>query len=124
MDVRRLAAIDMHGGHGRMLRRRLILAEFLAGFVIMVAVGVWMVLLGGWTWLPPGVWFIGVGLNYLAVLVHAVDLYRPGVLDAELAGVNIYSQARRYNRLQFWVLVPLSMVVFALAQLRRRAPSS
>jgi hypothetical protein len=39
MNVRRLAAVDMHGAAGRALRRRIILAEFVLGFVGMVAIG-------------------------------------------------------------------------------------
>jgi hypothetical protein len=121
MDVRRLAAIDMHGGAARPARRQLILGQYLLGLSVMGAIGVWMVTSAdapGW-WIF-GAWFVGVALNYAALVAHAVDLYRPGVLEAELAGVNIYAQARRYIRLQLWILVPLSMVVFALARLRRR----
>jgi len=35
IDVRRLAAIDMYGRHGRQRRRRLILAEF-----VLAAIGI------------------------------------------------------------------------------------
>ncbi|MDG9674341.1 hypothetical protein [Micromonospora sp. DH14] len=49
---------------------------------------------------------------------------RPGALDAELAGVDIDLELRRYTVLQLWVVVPLSLVVLAirdaLAQHRAR----
>jgi hypothetical protein len=39
VDVRRLAAIDMHGVAGTRRRRRLILAEFVIGAVGGLAIG-------------------------------------------------------------------------------------
>jgi hypothetical protein len=33
VDVRRLAAVDMHGARGSLLRRRVILAEFVLGAI-------------------------------------------------------------------------------------------
>lgn len=41
MNVRRLAAIDMYGTRGTARRRRIILAEFLAGAVALVAFDTW-----------------------------------------------------------------------------------
>ena len=42
MSVRRLAAIDMYGAQGTTRRRRIILAEFVAGVVALVAFGIWL----------------------------------------------------------------------------------
>jgi hypothetical protein len=42
VDVRRLAAIDMYGTTGTVRRRRIILAEFIAGTVGLVTVGAWL----------------------------------------------------------------------------------
>jgi hypothetical protein len=119
MNVRRLAAIDMYGIAGTRRRRRIILAEFVVGFVALVAIGIAMLAGGSLSWQLSGAWFIGTGLNYLPLSVHAVDLYRPGVLDTELGGVDVRAELRRYTVLQLWVLVPLALVVLALAQLRR-----
>jgi len=120
MDVRRLAAVDMHGAAGRPTRRRLILAEFVLGFAAMVGIGVWMLLLtNGVGWRVIGVWFVGVGLNYLPLALHALDLSRPGVLDKELAGADVRAELRRYTALQLWVFVPLALVLFAVVGRRR-----
>ena len=40
VDVRRLAAVDMHGVRGTLVRRRIILAEFVLGAVLGPAIGV------------------------------------------------------------------------------------
>jgi hypothetical protein len=115
MDVRRLAAIDMHGVKGTLTRRRVILAEFIVGVIALVTIGVVIGLnASSWQWRLIGAWFVGVGLNYLPLALHAVELYRPGRLDAELAGVDVLPELRRYGLLQFWVFVPLALVVMAV----------
>jgi hypothetical protein len=69
-----------------------------------------------------GIWILGMGLNYVPLAVFALALIRPGALDAELAGVDTHGELRRYSALQFWVFVPLSLVVFtATAAIRRPA---
>jgi len=42
VNVRRLAAIDMYGARGTTRRRRIILAEFVAGVAVPVAFGIWL----------------------------------------------------------------------------------
>jgi hypothetical protein len=114
MNVRRLAAIDMHGIYGTRFRRRLILAEFVIGVVALVPLGTWQLVgatgFGGRSF---GLWLIGTGLNYLPLSLHAVGLTRAGALAVELAGVDVVAELRRYTVLQLWVLVPLSLVVMA-----------
>jgi hypothetical protein len=114
VNVRRLAAIDMYGTQGTMRRRRIILAEFIVGVVVMVGIGAWLAAfsssLGGRL---LGVWMAGSGLNYAPLGAHAIALSRPGALDAELAGVDTGRELRRYSILQIWIFVPLSLVVFA-----------
>ncbi|MEV1157200.1 hypothetical protein AB0J27_17575 [Micromonospora chokoriensis] len=124
MNVRRLAAIDMHGSRGTIRRRRIILAEFLVGVVLMVTWGGWLLASsGGFGTRAFGLWLVGAGLNYAPLSVYALALMRPGALDAELAGVGIDGELRRYTVLQLWVFVPLSLVAFAVrdALARRRA---
>lgn len=127
MDVRRLAAIDMYGTRGTVRRRRIILAEFLVGAVAMVAFGIWLLTSSfGLGSRVLGLWVIGAGLNYVPLAVHAINLTRPGALDAELAGVDTGRELRRYGVLQLWILVPLSLVVFTArdALYRRKSRSS
>jgi hypothetical protein len=105
----------MYGTQGTMRRRRIIVAEFVVGLVVMEAFGAWLLMssssLGS---RALGVWLIGAGLNYAPLAAHAIGLSRPGALDLELTGVDTGRELRRYGVLQLWVLVPLSLVAFAV----------
>jgi hypothetical protein len=124
VNVRRLAAIDMYGAQGTTRRRRIILAEFVAGVVVSVAFGIWLVAhtwgLGG---RMLGIWLIGAGLNYALLAAYAIALSRPGALNAELAGVDTGRELRRYSVFQLWIFVPLSLVVLAVHTAVTRDPS-
>ena len=64
VNVRRLAAIDMYGARGATRRRRIILAEFTAGVLIMVPFGVWLAAFSsGLAGRVLGLWMAGSGLN-------------------------------------------------------------
>ena len=120
MDVRRLAAIDMHGLHGTLFRRRIILAEFLLGAAGGIAIGVLILLSSpsaGFAVLA--VWVVGVGINYVPLALYALAFYRPGALEAELAGADVRAELRHYTASQFWIAVPLLFPVLAAAQLGR-----
>lgn len=105
----------MYGTRGMTRRRRIVLAEFVAGVVAAAAFGSWLVAgasgLGGHL---LGIWMIGVGLNYAPLAAHAMALSRPGALSAELAGVDTGQELRRNSVLQLWILVPVSLVVLAV----------
>jgi len=121
MNVRRLAAIDMHGLAGTQFRRRVILAEFVLGALGCVVLGLLTAARSqGVGWRVIGVWLVGVGVNYFVLALHAISLSRAGALDAELRGVDVGSELRRYTYLQVWIVVPLLLVVLAVLQLRRR----
>jgi hypothetical protein len=97
-----------------MRRRRIVLAEFTVSAVALVAFGVWLLIrASGPSGAVLGAWAFAVGLNYLPLAAYAVVLSRPGTLDAELAGVDTGRELRRYSILQFWIVVPLSLVVVA-----------
>ncbi len=123
VDVRRLAAIDMYGARGATRRRWIILAEFIAGAVVMVALGAWLTAVSaGPAGRAFGIWIIGSGLNYAPLAGYAIALSRSGALDAELAGADTGRELRRYSVLQLWIFVPLSLVILAAhSALRRRA---
>jgi hypothetical protein len=113
LDVRRLAAVDMHGFHGSARRRRIIRAEFVVAVPACLGLGVLSLLLShGWGRVL-GVCLIGIGLNYVPLAIHAQLLSRPGALEAELAGVDLPSEARKVGVRQTWLLVPF--LVFALS---------
>ena len=87
LDVRRLAAVDMYGTAGTQWRRRVITGEFMAGAIGCFALGLWVAFTAeAFGWQLFGAWLTGVGVNYLALVLHAVALSRSGALDAELAG--------------------------------------
>jgi len=115
MNVRRLAAIDMYGARGATRRRRIILAEFIAGAVVMVVFGIWLTAFSSaLAGRGMGLWMAGSGLNYVPLAAYAITLRRSGALDAELAGVDTGRELRRYSILQLWIFVPLSLVVLAV----------
>jgi hypothetical protein len=80
VNVRQLAALDLHGLHGTDRRRRLVLVEFTAGAVAMVSFGAWLISaasasagkLVGW-------WAVLAGFNYVPLAVHAFGLRRGGL---------------------------------------------
>jgi hypothetical protein len=114
LDVRRLAAVDMHGVSGTPLRRRLIRAEFVLGAVGCLGLGVWAAVTApapGWKLF--GAWLAGAGVNYAVLAWQALSLSRPGALEAELAGADIRRDLRHYSSRQFWVVVPLLFAVLA-----------
>ncbi|ASW54210.1 hypothetical protein [Plantactinospora sp. KBS50] len=121
LDVRRLAAVDMWGGAGTRLRRRIILAEFVLGTVGCLALGGWLLgVAGSVGWVLFGGWLIGLGLNYLPLAVHAGTLSPAGALERELADVDVPGELRHYTAAQFWLAVPLLFVVLDVVQRRRR----
>jgi hypothetical protein len=124
-SVRRLAAIDMWGGRGSTSWRRIILIEFVAGVVVGVGLGIWLLVDGPGDWLAValGIWAIGVGINYVPLALHAISLTPAGKLEAELEGVDIYSELRHYTTAQFRVFVPLWIAIVALAQAGDRETS-
>jgi hypothetical protein len=115
LDVRRLAAVDMHGVAGSRRRHRVIRAEFAVGAIGGVGLGAWVaVMAASITGQVLGAWIASVGINYAALAWQAALLSRPGELDAELAGVDLQRAIRRYSYLQFWIFVPLYVGVLAL----------
>jgi hypothetical protein len=119
VDVRRLAAVDMHGARGTTLRRRVIVAEFVLGAVLGTALGVAAAASASTIgWLLLGLWLAGACLNYVPLALHAISLSRSARLEEELAGVDVRRELRYYTKAQLWIAVPLLLDVLAIAQLR------
>jgi hypothetical protein len=96
----------------------LILAEFLLGFLASVGLAAAVLTseqTSGWTLL--GFWLVGVGLNYLPLGVHAVNLVRNGALERELLGVDVRAEISYYSRSQFRLVVPLWVLLSATTSL-------
>jgi hypothetical protein len=116
LNVRRLAAVDMYGTRGGARRRRLIRAEFIIGAAGCTLLGVLTLLSGsGWR-IALGAWLVATGMNYVPLAISAQSLSRPGALEAELAGTDLPREMRQAGVRQLWILVPLAVVVAAIAQ--------
>jgi hypothetical protein len=114
MNIKRLAAVDMYGGSGSMLRRRLVLVEFIIAVIGGIALGTWtLAAVAGVGGIVFGVWLLGTGLNYVPLAAYAIALSRPGALDAELADVDVNRELRFYTVRLFWLFVPLAIVAMA-----------
>ncbi len=121
LDVRGLAAADMHGRSGTRRRRTIIRAEFVLGAAACPALGVLALLSGDPVQVALGAWLCGVGVNYVPLALHAIALARPGALEREMSGRDPAEQLRRATREQLWIAVPLAV---ALAAIRQRRPES
>jgi hypothetical protein len=117
VDVRRLAAIDMWGTRGTIRRRRIILVEFIGGVVLGAAIVAWV--LAGSTSAATIILAVvigGVAANYVPLAWHAAELTPAGRLEADLEGVDTDRELRRYALLQFWILVPFLLLIWAFQQ--------
>lgn len=113
VDVRRLAAVDMHALKGTDLRRRVIIAEFVLAALGGLAIGLYLLLgVGGAVSAVVGLYAIGVGANYVPLAIHALSLRQPARLREELRGVDLNGELRYYTLAQFWVFVPLIFLWF------------
>lgn len=125
LDVRRLAAVDLHGAHGRRTRRIIILAEFLLGAIVMPIGGVLTIAsTSGAAWTLFGVWLATAGVNYVPLSIHAIRFWNDERLADELAGADLGRELRHYTAVQVWVFVPLALVVFAVVQWRAGSGAS
>lgn len=116
LDVRRLAAVDMYGTSGSARRRRLVRAGFIIGAAGCILLGVLTLMSGsGWT-IALGLWLVAIGVNYVPLAISAQSLSRPGALKAELADVDLPRELRQAGARQVWILVPLAVVLAAIAQ--------
>ena len=113
IDVRKLAAIDLH-----FLGPRIILAEFGLGVPIMLALGILSLRVGLlrthalWQ-IVLGVYLLLLAVNYIPILWCAIDLTRHGNTAAEL-GDELRDKGaamRKYRRQSLWLLVPLAVPI-------------
>ena len=112
LNVRKLVALDMS-----FLGTRIIVAEYAAGVLLCGALGILSLRKGA---LILGVPLLWVGLNYVPLFLHSVDLARRGSARQEVAAeLAEPSKARSYSWRQLWILVPFAVVALATAQLVR-----
>lgn len=116
-DVRRFAALDMHGRAGSLRRRRIIRAEFVVGCVVALALAAFLLANGAWL---IGFWLLGVGVNYIPLAVYSVVLFPGDHVERELEGVDLPTEARPGRGAQFGLFVPFLVAIVAAVQLARR----
>lgn len=121
LDVRKLAALDM-AVHGK----RFIVIEFGVGVVGCAVLGALSVAAGvrsGAAWeLLLGAALLWIGINYVPLAVHAIDLARSGTAGEEaVKEIEHPELIRQYTFRQLWILVPFAVVAMDLAQRRSRS---
>jgi hypothetical protein len=123
VNVRKLAAIDL-----LFLGPKVILTEFAIGVFGSLAIGVMSAWQGAHrfhaTWMVLfGIYLVFVGINYIPLLLHAIDISCKGKAEQELADELAHKKKafRKYRRQSMWLLVPLVVVIAAILQ-RNRTP--
>jgi hypothetical protein len=70
-----------------------------------------------------GIPLLWIGLNYVPLFVHSVDLARKGTARQEVATELADPRAARsYSWRQLWILVPFAVVILAVTQRDGRPP--
>jgi hypothetical protein len=90
-------------------------AEFVAAIPISVFVGGALIANGGVVSWIIGAWLVGVGINYVPLAWYAIRMSDRTSLEAELVGLDLRSEIRRYTKAQLWITLPFAIVIFALA---------
>ena len=122
IEIRKLAAVDM-----AWLGARIIVPEYVLGVAAPLAFGLVSfaggLSAGSWFQIVFGLWLLGIGVNYVPLLLYALAIARAGTVEAE--GRPEIARARRYGAQQVVILVPLLVAAVAIAQERaRRGPSA
>lgn len=117
VNVQRLAAVDLSG-----LGPKIIIPEFALAVLGGPALGVLTVVRSrslGMTAL--GVALIGLGVNYVPLLIHAIDLVRRSAVAAAIAdeAFDRRSLYAKYRRQSLWLLLPFVVGIAALSQMTR-----
>ena len=70
-----------------------------------------------------GIYLIFVGINYIPLLLHAIDITCKGNAEREIADEleDKKKASRQYRRQSLWLLVPLVIIIAAVQQ-RNQAP--
>jgi len=114
INVRRLAAVDLLG-----LGPKIAIPQFALAVIGASALGAFTVArtrsVGG---IAFGIALIGLGVNYVPLLLHAIDLVRRQKADAEIADENGDRRAMyaKYRRQSFWLLLPFFVAIAAVSR--------
>ena len=118
LNVRKLAAIDL-----QFLGAKLILTEFGLGVVGSAVLGVITVRAGMQRFhsrqvIAFGGYLVLLGINYIPLLLHALNMLREGSAPQELGGELGDKRAafRKYRRRSLFLLLPLIIPIAAIVQ--------
>jgi hypothetical protein len=118
LDIRKLAAIDLE-----FLGPKVILTEFGLGLAGSLALGILTLRAGihrfhSARMIVFGFYLPSLGINYVPLLLHAIDMSRHGSAGQEIANeLGDKSAAfRRYRRQSLLLLLPLVVAVVAIVQ--------
>lgn len=115
INVKKLAELDI-AFHGR----RVILAEFSLSFLLLTFFGVFVLLINQRTSLLLslfGTYLLLIGLNYLPLLLHAITIKETNNGQPEIREERPrHDMARKYGIQQLLILVPITILAFAIKQ--------
>ena len=115
INIRKLAAVDM-----TLNGTRFILWEFALGVVLPLILGLLSIRAGFMQSSPVnwenamGFWLVGIALNYIPLFLYATLIAKAGSVKQE--GGPEVKYAKRYGVQQVIILIPLLVVLLALAQ--------
>jgi hypothetical protein len=119
IEIRKLAAVDM-----AWLGTRVIVTEYALGVILPLILGILSIRAGlaqldllNWQTIL-GIWLVSISANYIPLFLYAVAIARAGTVREE--GLPEFAHAGRYRIQQAIILVPLFVVLLALAQERKR----
>lgn len=114
INVRRLAAVDI-----AFLGPRFIVSEFVIGVFGSLGLGVFtLARTHSWGGTVFGAYLLSLGVNYVPLLIHAIDLARLGPARQQMADEVAQKQVvfRKYRRQSLLLLVPLVVPMLAVVQ--------
>ena len=121
IKVRKLAAIDLY-----ILGPYVIVTEFALGVAGPMALGAFTLRMASKQEWPLGLTSFGgylllLGVNYIPMLLHAIDLVRSRSASSEIADDLSDRRAafRKYRRQSLYLLVPLVVPLLAILQQRK-----
>jgi hypothetical protein len=112
INPRKLAAIDLV-----FLGPALVIAEFAAGVLLSIALGGFILLRAGSLWqVVLALYFISLGINYVPMLLYAIDMARHRSAFAEIGDelIDKREAMAKYRRQSLFLLIPLVVAVVAL----------
>ena len=119
IEIRKLAAVDM-----AWLGTRVIVTEYALGVILPLVLGIFSLRAGlaqedlaNWQTIL-GAWLVTISANYIPLFLYSVVIARTG--SAQIEGRPEFAHAGRYGIQQAIILVPLFVVLLALAQERKR----